>query len=76
MRVTIEHIRTVPNWNGAAGYCAAGARAWCALHGISWPDLVANGIDAAQLRATGDAMALRLVEWAELQEAGKETWHG
>lgn len=44
------------------GYCARGARRWAARMGLSWPDFVARGIDAEILRATGDAMALRLVD--------------
>lgn len=44
------------------GYCARGARRWAARMGLDWAAFVRDGIDAEILRATGDAMALRLVE--------------
>lgn len=44
------------------GYCARGARRWAERMGLSWPDFVFHGIDSDILLATGDAMALRLVE--------------
>ena len=43
------------------GYCARGARRWFARMGLDWAAFVRDGIDAALLEATGDAMALRLV---------------
>lgn len=44
------------------GYCARGARRWFARMGLDWSDFVRQGIDAGILLATGDAMAIRLVE--------------
>lgn len=44
------------------GYCARGSRRWFARMGLDWADFVMHGIDAEILLATGDAMALRLVE--------------
>lgn len=44
------------------GYCARGARRWFASMGLDWADFVMRGIDAEILLATGDAMAMRLVE--------------
>ena len=44
------------------GYCANGARRWFARMGLDWMDFVRNGLDSEVLEATGDAMALRLVE--------------
>lgn len=41
-------------------YCMRGARRWFASHGIDWSAFVRNGIPAAQLDATGDALALKL----------------
>jgi len=40
------------------------ARVWFAKHGLDWRDFVRNGIDADKLTATGDAIALRVVEEA------------
>jgi len=64
MRVTVQHLHSVPNFNGAAGFCARGARDWCASHGIDWAAFVREGIDAETLLATGDALARRLVDHA------------
>lgn len=49
------------------GYCARGARRWFARHGLDWSDFVMRGIDADIMLATGDAMALRLVEHVRKQ---------
>lgn len=70
MIITIRHLAQVPGIDGRVGLCSRGARTWCAAHGIDWMDFVANGIDAEVLIATGDAMALRVVQWAE-QEAAR-----
>ena len=48
-------------------YCAKGARRWCARIGIDWAAFVRDGIDAEVLEATGDAMALKLVEYVRGQ---------
>lgn len=45
-------------------YCANGARAFFARHGLDWSDFLRNGIDGAAFTATGDAMALKAVEHA------------
>lgn len=47
------------------GYCNRGAREFFAQHGLSWAEFLDAGVDADKLRATGDAMALRVVEHAE-----------
>lgn len=49
----------------AAGFCADGARNWFAAHGLSWADFVRDGASAESLLATGDALALRVVEAAQ-----------
>jgi hypothetical protein len=46
-----------------------GARGWWPRHGFVWADFVANGIEAEKLEATGDALALRVVEVAREREA-------
>lgn len=43
-------------------YCANGARRWFARMGLDWAAFVRDGIDAEVLLATGDAMALKIVE--------------
>jgi hypothetical protein len=67
--VTIHDLSQCPGIDGRIGLCRRGVRTWCAAQGIDWLDFVANGIDAEVLTATGDAMALRLVQWAEQREA-------
>ena len=48
--VTIQDIRDV-------GYCASGARRWFEAHGLDFRHFMGNGISAADLLATGDALA-------------------
>jgi len=43
-------------------YCANGSRRWFARMGLDWAAFVRDGIDADVLEATGDAMALKLVD--------------
>lgn len=50
-RVTIDHAR-------ALGYCAKGMRAFAERHGLDWNAFRAEGIPAATMEATGDAMAI------------------
>lgn len=64
MLVTVQHLHSVPNFNGRRGYCAKGAREWFRRHGLDWTAFVRDGIDAEFLLATGDAMALRVVQHA------------
>lgn len=55
MIITINHIR-------AYGYCAKGARTFFNNHHLSWHDFLKNGIDAELLLATGNALAIALVD--------------
>lgn len=48
-------------------YCAGGARRWAARIGLDWAAFVRDGIEAAALEATGDAMALKLVQYVRSQ---------
>lgn len=57
-RVRIHHLRRL-------GYCARGARRWFARHGFDWSRFLRDGVDAGELRATGDAMAARAADAAE-----------
>jgi len=43
-------------------YCARGMRAFAATHGLDWTAFLEHGIDAEALLATGDAMAVSLVD--------------
>lgn len=50
----------------AAGFCTGryGARSWFQRHGLDWSAFIRNGIRASELLATGDSMAVRVVEVA------------
>ncbi len=71
MIVTIAHVRSVPGLSKRAGFCARGGRAWFARHGLDWTQFVRNGIDAEVLLATGDGLALAVVDHARKQEAAR-----
>lgn len=57
VRVYMGHIRK-------ARMCARGARAFFERHNLDWADFLRNGIEPEKLVATGDAMALDVVEVA------------
>lgn len=62
--VTVQHIHTVPAWNGKAGYCNKTSREFCARNNISWSEIINNGgLWASQLEKTGDALAIHLATW-------------
>ena len=48
----------------AAKICSRGAREFFKRHGLDWSGFLKNGIEAEKLEATGDAMALKVVEVA------------
>ena len=52
----------------AMGYCNAGLRKWFPRDGISFDDFRRDGVTTDWLRATGDAMAMRLAESVEQRE--------
>ena len=51
------------------GYCNRGARDFFARHGLDWRAFLAGGIQADLLAATGDAMAMKVVERARAEGA-------
>lgn len=60
MIVTMRHIR-------AAKMCSRGACAFFKRHNLDWSSFLKNGIPEEELIATGDAMALQVVEVANGQ---------
>ena len=52
----------------ALGYCNAGLRKWFPRDGVSFDDFRKDGVTTNWLRATGDAMAMRLAEAVEQRE--------
>ncbi len=55
--VTIDDVRAV-------GLCVNGTRVWFARHDLDFRAFLRDGCAADTLLATGDAMALRVVEHA------------
>jgi len=49
------------------GYCNAGLRRWFPRDGVTFEDFRQQGVSTGWLRATGDAMAIRLAEHVEQQ---------
>lgn len=62
-RVYMRHVRQ-------AKRCSSGTRNWWAKHGLDWRDFVKNGIAGEVLVATGDPMALEVVEFARAERDG------
>ena len=60
MIVTIDDVR-------AAGLCVNGTRVWFARHDLDFRAFLREGCTAETLLATGDAMALRVVERARIR---------
>jgi len=52
----------------ALGYCNAGLRKWFPRDGVSFDDFRKDGVTTEWLRASGDAMAIRLAEAVEQRE--------
>lgn len=61
--VTINDLR-------AARMCGRSARPWFARHGLSWDTFITEGYDAEVIRATGDALALKVIAAAEARTNG------
>jgi len=61
--------RVLPCDLRAAKICFGGARPWFRRHGLDWQAFVAEGIEAARLEATGDALAFRVTAEARAREA-------
>ena len=57
MRITMRDVR-------AAKMCSRGARVFCVRNGLDWSEFIKHGIDAKVIEATGDSMAIQLVEVA------------
>ncbi|MFV9461940.1 hypothetical protein ACNUIY_08955 [Pseudomonas aeruginosa] len=69
MIVTVQHLHTVPTWTTRQGYRHGRAREFFKRHGLDWMAFLQDGIDADLLIATGDALALKLVEHARREVA-------
>lgn len=68
MIITVQHLRTVPAWNKRIGYCAVASRKFFKRYNLDWQDFINNGIDDSKLLATGNALAIHLVEHVKQQQ--------
>ena len=66
MMITRQHLDEMPQ-----PYCARGSRRWFARVGLDWAAFVRDGIDSEVLLATGDGMAIRLVEHVAAKQEGQ-----
>jgi hypothetical protein len=57
------------------GYCNAGMRRWFPRDGVTFDLFRQQGVSTDWLRATGDAMAIRLADYVE-QQANSVTSEG
>ncbi len=55
--VTMRHMRDLK-------YCAGGVRRFFARHGFDYRQFLKEGIPAEKMEATGDAMAIRVANYA------------
>ncbi len=55
--VTTKHLAELK-------YCSRGTRAFFVRHGMSWSKFVRDGLPADDFIKTGDAMAIKLAEYA------------
>lgn len=51
-------------------YCCKGSRAFFKDRGWSWGDFLRNGLPAEKFIETGDAMAMKAVQNAQLEASG------
>ena len=59
-RIYRRHLNTLH-------YCARGSREFFQRHGFDWSDFLRNGIEREKFIETGDAMALRCVDVADME---------
>lgn len=64
MKVTLEHLGSIPGFSPRPGFCRRGARVFFARYGLDWGLFIKEGIDEEALLGTGDALAIALVEHA------------
>lgn len=67
--VTLEHLRSIPGYGVKPGFCSVKAREFFQLHNLDWYAFRHGGLPAEKFLATGDALAVALVEWAQKCEA-------
>jgi len=64
MIITLTHLKSIPRAGGAHGYCNKVTRKFFERHGMDWNHFRKHGLPEEDFVKTGDAMALKLVEFA------------
>ena len=70
MKVTLAHFRSCPGFGKKAGFCAKQGRAFAKELGLDWAKFRREGIDSAELEATGNPYAIALAKHAKEQARG------
>lgn len=65
MIITMDHVRHIH-------YCSSGIKLFSKRHGIDLGEFCKNGVDEEVLLATGDQMAIDLVEDARKWESQRQ----
>lgn len=65
MIITMDHVRHIH-------YCSSGVKLFSKRHGIDLAEFCKNGVDEEVLLATGDQMAIDLVEDARKWESQRQ----
>jgi hypothetical protein len=68
MKITLQHLRSLPVDGRKSGYCSKGTRLFCERHKLDWDTAKRDGIDEEIVLATGDAQAIAVVAWAHQVE--------
>jgi len=67
MIITLQHLKSIPTTNGRHGYCNKTSRPTFKRYGLDWNEFRKNGLPEEDFLATGNAMAIALVEHARGQ---------
>ena len=71
MTIYPRHLKLVTAFSSRPGICNSRARVWAKSVGIDWSTFVRSGIDSSVLLATGNPMARKVVEAAELEAVSR-----
>lgn len=55
----------------ALRYCNNGTREFFRRHNLDWSEFIKNGLPESEFLNTGDAMAVRLVDFARERQHGR-----
>lgn len=64
MIVKLAHLRSITGYGPKPGFCASKSRDFFARHGMDWRAFITDGLPEEDFLATGDALAIALVDHA------------